>query len=66
MQDNRPRCHKCSEGRISDTARMEWCNRCGYRYWYGDAHATGEDQISRELDPGGDGGNRPLDPKTDS
>ncbi len=46
------KCPNCGSGDFLDTVRLERCNRCGYSYYYGDAHATGEAQISKEIDPG--------------
>lgn len=46
------KCPKCGSSDFVDSTRLEHCLRCGYAFYYGDAHATGEAQISKELDPG--------------
>jgi hypothetical protein len=43
------KCPKCASENFIDTARLEQCNDCGYGFYYGDAHATGDAQKSKEL-----------------
>jgi hypothetical protein len=33
----------CSHPNMRDTARMDWCPDCGYEFYYGDAHASNEE-----------------------
>lgn len=42
----------CRKRTLEQTARADYCTSCGYEYYYGDAHATGEAQISKEVNPG--------------
>lgn len=42
-------CPKCGSENFTDSARLEQCNSCGYGFYYGDAHATGDAQLSKEL-----------------
>jgi hypothetical protein len=48
------RCPKCNSSDFVDTARREYCRRCSYEFYYGDAHAQGGAQISKEVNPGKD------------
>lgn len=48
------KCPNCGRQSLGGTARYDLCSRCGWEYYYGDAHATGEAQISRETSPGRD------------
>lgn len=42
----------CNHPNMRSTARVDYCPDCGYEYYYGDAHATGEACISKEINPG--------------
>lgn len=44
------KCPRCGNELEVDTVRYEKC-RCGYSVYYGDAHATGEAQISKIENP---------------
>jgi predicted nucleic-acid-binding Zn-ribbon protein len=62
MNSEGTKCPKCGSENFIDSVRLEECNNCGYTFYYGDAHATGEAQISKELNPGkerADNGNIP-------
>jgi ribosomal protein L37E len=43
------KCPECGSRNYIDTVRLESCNDCGYGFYYGDAHATGEAQRSKRL-----------------
>lgn len=42
----------CDHPNMKCTARRDYCPDCEYEFYYGDAHATGEAQISKEINPG--------------
>jgi hypothetical protein len=45
----------CSHPNMRDTARMDWCPDCGYKFYYGDAHAANyEDRQSKLINVGDD------------
>lgn len=37
---------------MRSTARTDYCPDCNYEFYYGDAHATGEAQLSRLVNSG--------------
>jgi hypothetical protein len=39
---------------MQSTARTDYCPDCGYEFYYGDAHATGEAQKSKLINAGED------------
>ena len=45
---------KCEHPHLQQTARWDYCPDCGYEFYYGDAHASGDAQISKEVNPGRD------------
>src|SRR6187401_1233276 len=51
----------CSHPKLESTARRDYCPDCGYEFYYGDAHAKGDAQISKLVNPGGS----QLDPYKD-
>lgn len=44
----------CKHKTMISTARRDFCPECGYEFHYGDAHATGEAQLSKLINPGQD------------
>lgn len=45
----------CTHPRLDSTdPRRDYCPDCGYEFYYGDAHATGDAQISRVINQGRD------------
>lgn len=44
----------CKHPRMQSTARTDRCPDCNYEYYYGDAHAVGEAQISKLVCAGND------------
>ncbi len=46
----------CKHPNMQSTARTDYCPDCDYEYYYGDAHATGEAQISKLVNRGDDEG----------
>lgn len=45
----------CTHPNLQSTARVDYCPDCGYEFYYGDAHAKGEAQVSKLVNPGKDG-----------
>jgi len=45
---------KCQHPNLIQTARTDYCPDCGFEYQYGDAHAKGDAQISKEVNSGKD------------
>ncbi len=41
-------CPECGSKDTTETVRTEHCNSCGWSMYYGDAHASGEAQLSKE------------------
>jgi len=39
---------------MQSTARTDYCPDCGYHFYYGDAHASGDAQLSKVINPGRD------------
>lgn len=50
MSNYQSKCPKCKSTDFVDSVRLEQCNSCGYYFYYGDAYATGEDQLSSGSD----------------
>jgi len=44
----------CNHPNMQSTARVDYCPDCKYEFYYGDAHATGEAQLSKLINPGRD------------
>lgn len=44
----------CSHRNMQSTARRDYCPDCGYEFYYGDAHASGDAQLSKIVNPGRD------------
>lgn len=44
----------CKHPRMISTSRIDKCPDCGYEFYYGDAHATGDAQLSKLINRGDD------------
>ena len=42
----------CRHLRMESSARHDYCPDCGYEFYYGDAHAKGDAQLSRVINKG--------------
>lgn len=51
MADDTAECPNC-KGRMRCEVRRDYCSKCRYEFYYGDAHATGDAQLSRLVNPG--------------
>ncbi len=59
------KCPHCGSADFTDTVRLELCHNCGYEMYYGDAHATGEAQLSKLRNPGDSSKALPKKPEPD-
>ena len=46
----------CTHPNLIHTARVDLCPNCGYEFYYGDAHASGDLQLSKLINPGNGSG----------
>lgn len=44
----------CQHENMQSTARVDYCPDCGYEFYYGDAHASGDAQLSKLINAGQD------------